>query len=179
VKGFKLKTLKGLNTRPTSDRVKGSIFSILGGYFDELVVLDLFSGSGNLGIEALSRGAKKAVFVDKSLDSTNVINDNLNKTWLKGLAKVVKMDVLSYLDKYQNFEERFDLIFIDPPYNDEILISVLKRLGDSDIISNDGLVVIEKHKNHLLAEKYGNLTKIKDKNYGLTSVVILQKKLVD
>ncbi|MEN8905881.1 MAG: 16S rRNA (guanine(966)-N(2))-methyltransferase RsmD [Clostridiales bacterium] len=173
VKGFKLKKIKGNNTRPTSDRIKESIFNLIGYDFSGKTVLDLFSGTGSLGIEALSRGAKKAVFVDKSYESYNTIKYNLNKTWYLEVSKIIKSDVLRYLDTCLGND--IDLVFLDPPYNDIVLIKTMERLNNKNLLNDNGIVVVEKHKNHLMNETYSNLCKIKEKNYGITSINIYRK----
>ena len=138
-----LKTLEGLNTRPTTDRIKETLFNIINSEMYDCSFLDLFSGSGGIGIEALSRGAKKAVFVENNRKAVDCIKENLEKTRLKESASVYEMDVLGYIKKAKVSGERFDVIFMDPPYNKEIEKDVLYSLAESSIIDKDTLTIVE------------------------------------
>ena len=138
-----LKTLEGLDTRPTTDRIKETLFNMINSEMYDCSFLDLFSGSGGIGIEALSRGAKKAVFVENNRKAVDCIKENLEKTRLKESASVYEMDVLGYIKKAKVSGERFDVIFMDPPYNKEIEKDVLYSLADSSIIDEDTLIIIE------------------------------------
>ena len=115
-RGHKLKAPEGLTTRPTTDRIKESLFNIIAGDLYQCKFLDLFSGSGAMGIEALSRGADKAVFVDKDRKSISIINDNLKATRLDNKAQVLNCDVSTAVSKLKSLNEKFDIIFMDPPY---------------------------------------------------------------
>lgn len=138
-----LKTLEGLDTRPTTDRIKETLFNMINAQVYDCRFLDLFSGSGGIGIEALSRGASKAVFVENNRKAADCIRDNLNKTRLKDLAVVYEMDVLGYIKKANVSGENFDIIFMDPPYNKEIEKDVLYSLAESSIINKDTLIIVE------------------------------------
>lgn len=174
-RGCKLKTTKGLSTRPTTDRVKESLFNVLGCSFEDLIILDLFAGSGSLGIETLSRGAKKVVFIDKSYECCSLIKDNLNKTKLIELAEVYHMDSIKYLNQ-QKKGKMFNMIFLDPPYNENILPDVLNIIGMNEILADKGILVVEKHVEHILNCEYGELVKFKEKIYGKTSIVLFEQK---
>ncbi len=138
-----LKTLEGLDTRPTTDRIKETLFNMINAQVYDCRFLDLFSGSGGIGIEALSRGASKAVFVENNRKAADCIRDNLDKTRLKDLAAVYEMDVLGYIKKANVSGENFDIIFMDPPYNKEIEKDVLYSLAESSIINKDTLIIVE------------------------------------
>ena len=139
-RGRKLKDLEGLATRPTTDRVKEGIFNIIQFDVEGRRILDLFAGTGQMGIEALSRGAASAVFVDQRREAAAVIRENLKLTGLAGRARVVCGDALSFL---QSAKERFDIIFLDPPYASSLLEDSLKNISGFDILSNHGIIICE------------------------------------
>ena len=139
-RGMALKAPKGMDTRPTMDQVKEGIFSAIQFEVEGRRVLDLFAGSGQMGIEALSRGAKSAVFVDMREDACKVVRENLAKTRLEQNARVVRADYLSYL---ASARETFDLIFLDPPYAEVFLENSLKRISEIDILSDSGIIITE------------------------------------
>lgn len=138
-----LKTPQGYDTRPTSDKVKETLFNILMPYiYSDTRVLDLYAGSGAIGIEALSRGADHAVFVEKGREAVSCINENLKTTRFTDKASVINSDVLSALNRLEG-REKFDLVFMDPPYNNEYERDVLAFLKDSSLLNEDALVVVE------------------------------------
>ncbi len=139
-RGLKLLAPVGMETRPTTDRVKESIFNILQPYIPCHKVLDLFSGSGAMGIEALSRGSKHCVFVEKNRSSLEIIHKNLEKARLTSSSLVVFGDAFDYLDKCR---EQFDLIILDPPYNKGILSEVFEKIYTNNLLSPNGIIVIE------------------------------------
>ena len=129
-RGVSLKTPDGMLTRPTADRVKEALFSIINFDIPSAKVLDLFGGTGQLGIEALSRGADRAVFVDAREDACKLIRENLPRTKLQSTAQVVRSDYMDYLNRCR---EQFSIIFLDPPYAEEYLEKSLKRITEIDI----------------------------------------------
>ena len=136
-----LKTPAGMDTRPTTDRIKETLFNVLQGDLCDAVFVDLFSGSGGIGIEALSRGAKKAYFIDNAPSSINCIMENLLFTKMADKAVVLKQDVLAGL--YQIFEKEVDIIFMDPPYDMKLEMQVLQQLKSMKYVTNDTLIVVE------------------------------------
>ena len=140
-RGVSLKTPDGLKTRPTADRVKEALFSIIQFDIPTARILDLFGGTGQLGIEALSRDAKSAVFVDNREDACKLIRENLKRTRLTDYAKVVCSDYQSYL---RNCKETFDIIFLDPPYAENFLENSLKLITEIDILQSSGIIVTER-----------------------------------
>lgn len=138
-----LKTIEGMDTRPTTDRIKETLFNMINSEIYDCSFLDLFSGSGGIGIEALSRGAKRAVFVENNRKAVDCIKDNLERTHLKEFALVCETDVLGYLNRIKTSSEVFDIIFMDPPYNKEIEKDVLYSLKDSSIIGRNTLIIVE------------------------------------
>ena len=140
-----LKTVPGMETRPTTDRIKETLFNILQPEMPECRFLDLFSGSGGIGIEALSRGAAYAVFVEKNPKACSCIRDNLSFTKLAEHGKLLNMDVLQALRSLEG-GGAFDCIFMDPPYNHEFENRVLEYLSSSPMVTEDTLIIIEASK---------------------------------
>lgn len=138
-----LKTVEGLDTRPTTDRIKETLFNILQPDLPGARVLDLFSGSGALGIEALSRGAGYCVFVEKAPEALACIRTNLLATHLDDQAKVIGTDVLSALTRLDGSEQVFDLVLMDPPYRKGLELEALSRLADSSLIDEYTVIVVE------------------------------------
>lgn len=139
-RGRKLKELTGLDTRPTTDRVKEAIFSIIQFDLEGRRVLDLFAGTGQLGIEALSRGAAAAVFVEQRREAAALVRDNLELTGLASSARVVGGDAFAFL---QSAKETFDIIFIDPPFAARLWENALNAISGFDILSDHGIIVCE------------------------------------
>ncbi|MDE7245173.1 MAG: 16S rRNA (guanine(966)-N(2))-methyltransferase RsmD, partial [Oscillospiraceae bacterium] len=139
-RGRKLKELEGLETRPTTDRVKEGIFNIIQFDIEGRRVLDLFAGTGQLGIEALSRGAANATFVEQRRDAVSLIRGNLKITNLEAAAKVVCGGAVPFL---QSTKERFDLVFLDPPFPANLWESTLTAISGFDILSDHGIIVCE------------------------------------
>ena len=139
-RGTKLYSLEGLNTRPTLDRVKESLFNILQNKIKNAVVLDLFSGSGALALECLSRGAKKAILCDRSPEAIGIIKKNIIKTHFEDKTRIICKD---YKKCLENIDEKVDLIFIDPPYDLNIAVKALEIIIQKEILSEDGIIIIE------------------------------------
>jgi 16S rRNA (guanine966-N2)-methyltransferase len=142
--GIPLKSTKGSNTRPTTDRMKETLFNILQNEVPGSRVLDLFAGSGALGIEALSRGALGGVFVDKNVHAIQVIQKNLAHTGLLDRGQVLHTDYITALRKLGKKKEKFHIIFLDPPYNQEFLMDAIQRIKDFQLLEKEGLIVVEK-----------------------------------
>jgi 16S rRNA (guanine(966)-N(2))-methyltransferase RsmD len=139
-RGRRLKELEGMETRPTTDRVKEGLFNILQFDIEGRRVLDLFAGTGQLGIECLSRGAASAVFVDRRSDAVKLIRENLKVTELEKNATVISGDSMEYL---KSLKEKFDLIFLDPPYGTGLVQSAVSQIAGFDILSPHGIIVAE------------------------------------
>lgn len=165
-RGVPLKYPDMKNTRPTQASIKESVFNILMPYIAEVKVLDLFSGSGSLGIEALSRGAKSAIFVDQSKVCRDIILDNLKKTKLIDQAKVITMDVYSAIKFLHGKSEQFDIVFLDPPYNMNFLVNTIQNIDEFDIITEEGILACEHHIEENVPERVGRLIKVRAKIYG-------------
>ena len=166
-RGKKLKTLDSLDVRPTSDSVKESIFSIIQFDLIESTVLDLFAGSGQLGIEALSRGAAYAVFVDNSKASIEATRENLVHTELSQNSRMATMDCVDFL---KGTKTTFDIALLDPPYNKDILMSVLPLL--EPIMNEQGIVICEHEVRLELPEKIGRLELKKIYKYGKIALTL-------
>lgn len=141
-KRLQLKTIEGLDTRPTTDRIKETLFNMITNDIADCNFMDLFSGSGGIGIEALSRGASHAAFVEQSKKAMNCIKDNLAFTKLADRAEIYEMDVISALKRMEN-KRSYDFIFMDPPYNQLLEKKVLEYLSQSNIVSEYCTIIVE------------------------------------
>jgi len=171
-RGVQLKTPEGMLTRPTSDRVKEALFSIINFDIPGAYVLDLFSGTGQLGIEALSRGAKYAVLVDMREDACKIIRENLHRTKLEDQAKVVRSDYLDYL---RRCKEKYDIILLDPPYAEVFLENALKCIAEIDILQSGGIIITERPLGKDLSFEYDGYTRSRDYKYGNTLLTLYRK----
>lgn len=166
-RGARLKAPKGLLTRPTSDRVKESLFSILGGRVVGRRVLDLFAGTGGLGLEALSRGASFAVFVDRSTGS--ILRDNTEHAHLGQSARIVRGDVFAALSRLSDEGEQFDLVFCDPPYAKGLWERALRMLDELPVLSEDALVIVESGEDEKEVPPLSRLSLVREERYGHTT----------
>lgn len=171
-KGIHLKTPDGVLTRPTAERVKEAIFSAIQFDVPGARVLDLFGGTGQLGIEALSRGAKEAVFVDERRDACALIRGNLRRTHLEGLGTVIQADYLAFLNRGG---KPFHLIFLDPPYAEVFLENALKKITEIDILADSGIIITERPLGKALPGDFPGLERSKDYKYGKTLVTFFRK----
>ena len=171
-RGILLKTPEGMQTRPTADRVKEALFSIINFDIPGAKVLDLFGGTGQLGIEALSRGAASAVFVDAREESCRLIRENLKRTNLEQDAKVVRSDYLDYLNRCR---EQYNIILLDPPYAEVFLENAIKRITEIDILQSDGIIVAERPLGKELPWEFEGYTRSKDYKYGKVLLTIYRK----
>jgi len=172
-KGTKLKAPAGIDTRPTADRVKESVFNILGDIVIDARVLDIFAGTGNLGLEALSRGAKTSVFIDNSNESIAIIKENANHTKLVQYTEIYKNDVLRALDRLVQDERSFDLLFCDPPYKQGFIQVVLEKLDNNPIMALGGVIVIEHSRHEKIADEWEHLQLKRTERYGTTLISFL------
>lgn len=171
-KGIQLKTPDGMLTRPTADRVKEALFSILQFDIPGTEVLDLFGGTGQLGIEALSRGSTRATFVDSREDACKLIRENLKRTHLMEKGEVVHMDYLSYLNQCR---KRFHIVFLDPPYAEAFLENSLKRIAEIDILYSNGIIVTERPFGKNLSWACDGYARSRDYKYGKTVLTIFRR----
>ena len=171
-RGINLKTPEGQQTRPTTDRVKEALFSVIQFDVPGAKVLDLFGGTGQLGIEALSRGAKRAVFVDESEKACKLIRENLKRTRLEQEGTVLRGDYLAYLGRCT---EKFDIILLDPPYAEVFLENALKRITEIDILETGGIIVTERPVGKELPYDFEGYARSKDYKYGNTLITLYRK----
>ena len=171
-KGHKLVAPEGKDTRPTTDRNKESLFNMIAPDLYDAVFLDLFCGSGAIGIEALSRGAKKAVFVDSSRQSRESTQRNLQHTKLEQKAELLNQDVFSAIRLLKNRNERFDIIFMDPPYEEGLVAPVLEAIVLSSLLREDGYVIVERGAK-TLPPKVQGLKIIREKDYKTTVMTFM------
>ena len=169
-RGRKLQTLPGLEVRPTSEAAKEAIFSILQNEIENAMVLDLFAGSGQLGIEALSRGARQAVFVDQNRDAKEVVLQNLNHTGLIKQARVAQMDALAFLSHTRDV---FDIALLDPPYNQQVIHRALPLLVPH--MSQSGVIVCETDKREELPDQVGEFAIHRVYRYGKAKVTVYRR----
>ena len=171
-RGIQLKTPEGLLTRPTADRVKEALFSIIQFDIAGAAVLDLFGGTGQLGIEALSRGAEHAVFVDASERACNLIRENLRRTGFAGQGTVVCCDYLTFLNRNNQV---FHIILLDPPYAETYLENALERITEIDILQSNGIIVTERPLGKDLQCNSLGFVRSRDYKYGKTLLTIYRK----
>ena len=174
-RGMKLKTRDSEATKPTLDRVKEAMFSMLEPYLAGAAVLDLFAGSGALGIEALSRGAAECVFADKSKECCDIIRENLEHTGLKDKASVYRSDYSSLLNSYDG-REKFHVILLDPPYCKQLERDAIRLISLKNICASGAVIVAEHSWEDILPEEIGKFYKYKDKKYGTVGVSIYIEK---
>ncbi len=170
-RGKKLLCAEGKDIRPTLDRVKESIFNMIALDIPESFVLDMFSGSGALGIEALSRGASGAVFLDFDAASVSVTKSNLSSTHLDDLAAVIKTDSIEYI---KTTDKKFDIIFIDPPYESDLYSQSLAAIKENSVLSDDGFIVLEHDVETTPDFDISGYEIIKEKKYGRVKILLLK-----
>lgn len=175
-KGRRLKAVPGDNTRPTTDKVKESVFNIIGPYFDGGICLDLYAGSGALGIEAVSRGMDYAFLVDKQQKAIQTIDENIQMTRAPEKFSVKKTTSKKALDQFKKDAVHFDLVFLDPPYKKQHIQEDIEWLSNHQLLSERAVLVCETGKEITLPDLIENAAKVKETIYGTIRVTIYQKK---
>lgn len=177
-RGTKLNTLEGIDTRPTLDRVKEALFSKINYDLQDAVILDLFSGSGALALEAISRGALKAYMCDSSYKAIHIINENIEKTKAKDKTIVIQKDYIKALEKIYKDNVKFDVIFLDPPYKTNYNIEAIKLILKYDLLKEDGIIIIETdiEEEILMNLKEFSLDIYDVKKYGRVTLIFLRRK---
>ncbi|MCR5147625.1 MAG: 16S rRNA (guanine(966)-N(2))-methyltransferase RsmD [Eubacterium sp.] len=171
-----LKTVEGLDTRPTTDRIKETLFNILMPDLADSVFWDLFSGSGGIGIEALSRGASRAVFVENNANAVKCINDNIKFTKFTDEAEVFRTDVLSYVRSVKKVDA--NIIFMDPPYRNGFEKEVLTELSNKEFLDPDCIIIVEADKEEDFSYAYElGFDIYKNKEYKSNKHVFMQKRI--
>ena len=176
LKGRSLKTLNGNNTRPTADRVKESLFNIIHSRLPGSTVLDLFAGTGNLGLEAISRGSNIAVFVEKDRKALAVLRDNCKALGCTENTVVMPMDVLRAIKCLQDKGFVFDIVFMDPPYDRDFELPVIMALSESRIVRGDGIIIVEHMTTDDQPDTAGDFTRFDTRRYGNTSISFYRKE---
>ena len=171
-RGTKINTIDEVTTRPTLDRVRESLFNIIQNYVSNTYVLDIFAGSGALGIEALSRGAKQAVFCDINKDAVKIINENLMKTRLKENAIVYNMNYKKMIEKLSKIDFKFDIVFVDPPYKENLAVNSVKLIIQNNLLNENGIIIIETDEKERDLKELQELNKIDNEN-------LLKIKIID
>lgn len=171
-RGRTLKAVPGMGTRPTTDKVKEAIFSMIGPYFEGGAVLDLFAGTGGLGIEALSRGMDRAVFIDLEYKSLEIVRANLKTTGFTEQAEVYKNDAERAIKVLAKKKETFDLIFLDPPYRLKHGDKLMELMEQNDMVAESATVVLEYDSSYEYPEEVGGFIQIRKSVYGETAVSI-------
>ena len=170
---YKGRIIKGFDingTRPTMDRVKESMFAIIQNYLKGAIVLDLFAGSGNLGIESLSNGSICAYFVDNNKIATNLIKENIEKINIEEETYILNIDYLDALNNFKKNNIKFDIIFLDPPYKDK-LDSIINYIYENNLLNKEGIIVLE----YEIKPNIQNYNLLKEKKYGSKGVMVLGK----
>ncbi|CAI9387768.1 Ribosomal RNA small subunit methyltransferase D [Bacillus sp. T2.9-1] len=171
-KGIPLKAVPGNSTRPTTDKVKEAIFNMIGPYFQGGEGLDLFAGSGGLGIEALSRGLDLVIFVDKEGKAIHTIKENLSTCKLDSQAEIFRNDANRALKALQKREKSFDYIFLDPPYKKQQLENMLTFIDEAGLLKDEGVIVCEHGSDISLPVAVNRLQQVRHEKYGIIGVSI-------
>ena len=175
-RGRKLQSLPGNHTRPTSDKIKGALFNMIGPFFEGGRGLDLFAGTGSLGIEALSRGMEYVVFVDSHRPAVQLIRTNLKTLGLTGKSEVRLLDAQTALAQFCSEGRQFDVVFLDPPYRLEAApLNWMQEAGIERLLSPDAVVVLEHDAKVYVPEQAQLLKKVKQRRYGNTTLTIYQR----
>lgn len=174
-KGRVIRPVPNKLTRPTTDKVKEALFHMIGPYFDGGLCLDLFAGSGGLGIEALSRGVDKAIFVDKHPKAISTIYENLKTLKLEDKAEVYRTDALRALKAASKRELQFDWVFLDPPYGKVSFESLFETLHANNMVKKDATIVCEHTAEQILPEEFGPFQQIKSETYSSIITISLYK----
>ncbi|PLT34318.1 16S rRNA (guanine(966)-N(2))-methyltransferase RsmD [Bacillus sp. V5-8f] len=173
-KGRPLKSVPGTGTRPTTDKVKEAVFNMIGPYFEGGTVLDLFAGSGGLGIEALSRGMNRAIFVDREHQAVRTVKENLSACNFTEQAEVYRNDAERALKAITKREVTFQLIMLDPPYKKQKLVTLLEQIHNAALLDRQGVVVCEHGHDVVLPDRVGGFIKTRQEEYGIIAISIYQ-----
>ncbi|RXZ77005.1 16S rRNA (guanine(966)-N(2))-methyltransferase RsmD [Paenibacillaceae bacterium] len=171
-KGRPLKAVPGINTRPTTDKVKEAIFSMIGPFFDGGTALDLFAGTGGLGIEALSRGMAHALFIDRDRQSVEIVRRNVEAAGMNGKAEVYRNEAERALKLLQKRELVFRLIFLDPPYKMTNADELMAELAERGLLEQEARIVVEHDSTHRYPQTIGDFIELRHSQYGETAVTV-------
>ncbi|MBM7654094.1 16S rRNA (guanine(966)-N(2))-methyltransferase RsmD [Neobacillus cucumis] len=174
-KGRPLKAVPGNTTRPTTDKVKEALFNMIGPYFDGGIGLDLFAGSGGLGIEGISRGLEKVIFIDREPKAIHVIQENIKACKMEEKSEVYRNDAERALKALIKRSMTFDYIFLDPPYKKQQLVNLMEKMDQQELVNPDGVIVCEHSFDVELPSLVGRFKQIKHEKYGVIAVTIYSK----
>jgi 16S rRNA (guanine(966)-N(2))-methyltransferase RsmD len=167
-KGRRLKTLKGSTVRPTSDRAKETLFNLLTDRVPGCRFLDLFSGTGSIGLEAASRGAEQVLLVESNAAVLKLLDENVEHCHVSDRVTIHKGDARESLRLFSLQEQTFDLVFLDPPYNDHSAYGLIQEIGERGLLNEDGWVIVEHDRHHKLPDAYGKLLRVRSRRVGDT-----------
>ena len=173
LKGRRLVTPADNRVRPTTDKVKEAVFSMISAYLPDSVVVDLFAGTGNLGLEAISRGAKRAYFVDRDRASISMIRENVKYCKVEDRSVIIWSDYAAALKK---INDKVDVIFLDPPYTAGFIDKCMEAIAESDILLDDGIIVAEHSARDEVPDTIGGFVKFKEKRYGKINISVYEKQ---
>jgi 16S rRNA (guanine(966)-N(2))-methyltransferase RsmD len=179
LKGRRLASFKGTCVRPTADRVREALFNILTVVWEGKTVLDLFAGTGALGIEALSRGASHVIFVEHDVRARRVLEKNISKLDLTDSCTIVKLSAEEAISFVKRTQQQCDVIFLDPPYDMQLADRTLSLLAERDMIGEGGVIVVEHHVREMLSDCYGKLIMSDQRMYGKTGISIFVSRKPD
>ena len=174
LRGKRLQSVKGKHVRPTANRLRESVFNILSPFVSGSVILDLFAGTGALGIEALSRGAENAVLIDEHTASVLTVEANIEACDLSDRATVIRWDIVRNLKCLNHIKPLFDLVFMDPPYHKNAVLPALTNLAECGSLKHDSHVVIEHSMNEVMPSEYSDFRLLDQRKYGKTLVSFLR-----
>jgi 16S rRNA (guanine966-N2)-methyltransferase len=169
-KGRKIKAPSGMDTRPTLDRVKESIFDILACKIEGKNILDLFAGTGNLGLEAISRGANKCVFVENNRDTYKILQENVTSLGFQKECELYNRDSFTSLKFFHNNNNTFDIIFLDPPYGKGYIEKAISVIDGEDLLNDDGIIVCEYDEKDLIPDTVGKIRSYRTEKYGRVKI---------
>jgi len=176
-RGRRLQSVKGKATRPTSDLLRQAVFNVLGPRVQEARVLDLCAGTGSVGLEALSRGAATATFVERDRRAVGTLRSNLALLHLTARARAIAGDVLQAMRRLREAGETFDCIFLDPPYTGDLVVRCIETLADGALLSENGALVTQAFHKTALPDQVGVLRRIWRRRYGESSLTVYSKEV--
>ena len=166
-KGRYIKSRKGNSTRPTLERIKESLFGIIAPYVSGSKFLDLYSGTGNIALEALSRGASKAVMIEKDPEALKIIIENVNDLGFTDVCRAYKNETIRAIEILGKKREKFDIIFMDPPYKDEVCSQTIKAIEKAEILEENGLIIAEHHLAEKMPDELWSYKKVDERVYSI------------
>lgn len=169
-KGKKLKAPEGLTTRPTADRIKESVFNIISPNIFDSNVLDLFAGTGGLGLECVSRGCRNCTFVEKDKKAFKILDQNIKSLRCDDKVKYYNMDSFLFLKKYSNLNNTYDIVFLDPPYFGNLIEKSINEIYNLNLLSENGIIISEYDTKEKMPEYIASINRYRDVNYGRTTV---------